>query len=60
MYNTIYELILSWIFDGTVITGEIEMVATFLATFSVLFVYIVPFFVVGFVIFIVIDCIRLR
>lgn len=60
MYNTIYELILSWIFDGTVITGEIQMVATFLATLSVIFVYVVPFIVVFFVISVLFDCIKGR
>lgn len=47
MYNTLYELIMSWLFDGAVITGEIEMVATFLTTLSTIAVYAVPFVIVG-------------
>lgn len=58
MYQTIYDLILSWIFDGVTLTGEIQMVTTFLATTSVIFVYVVPFVVVGLCIKLLFDCIR--
>lgn len=50
MYQTLYDLIMSWLFDGVVITGEIKMVATFLTTLSTISIYAIPFVVVGLVI----------
>lgn len=58
MYNTLYELIISWLFDGAVITGEIEMVATFLTTLSTIAIYAVPFVIVGLVIVTIFNLIK--
>lgn len=58
MYNTLYELIMSWLFDGAVITGEIEMVATFLTTLSTIAIYAVPFLIVGLTIVAIFNLIK--
>lgn len=43
MYNTIYNLIVGTLFEGTAITGEIELVVTLVSLACVLFVLSVPF-----------------
>lgn len=46
MFQSIYDLILSTIFNGVVITGWIEMVCTVLATAICVFAFLIPFIVV--------------
>lgn len=46
MYQGIYDLIISTIFDGVVITGWIELVVTTISTIACLFALAVPFIVV--------------
>lgn len=58
MYNTLYELIMSWLFNGVTITGEIEMVATFLTTLSTIAIYSVPFVIVGLTIVAIFNLIK--
>ena len=46
MYQTIYDLILNAIFQGSTVTGWIELVVTVLATSAVVFAFSVPFILV--------------
>lgn len=46
MYQAIYDLILNAIFNGSTVTGWIELVVTVLATSSVVFAFAVPFIIV--------------
>lgn len=45
MYQTIYDLLISTIFDGVAITGWIELVVTLISTCCCLFAVAVPFIV---------------
>lgn len=46
MYQTIYDLIMSALFQGVTITGWIELVVTTIATACTIFVFVIPFIVV--------------
>lgn len=46
MYQAIYDLIMSALFQGVTVTGWIELVVTVLATSAVVFAFAVPFIIV--------------
>ena len=46
MYQSIYDLILSTLFQGVTVTGWIELVVTVLATSAVVFAFCIPFVIV--------------
>ena len=46
MYQAIYDLILSALFQGSTVTGWIELVVTVLSTSAVVFAFVVPFIIV--------------
>lgn len=46
MYQAVYDLILSALYQGVTVTGWIELVVTVLATSAVVFAFAVPFIIV--------------
>lgn len=46
MYQNIYNLVQQYIFDGVTLTGNMDLIATLIASFGVIFMVALPFTIV--------------